>query len=379
MKLIINASTLSASGATQVSTSFIYECLKFPENDYHILTSSTVEQQINKSDFPPHFHFYSIPNHPLYGWKGFESRKLIIKLAEDIQPDVVFSVFGPSWWTPKVPHLQGYAYPYYVYPESPVFQQLSFIQKLKINFFKAIHLKFLDKNGNHYVSETDDVSRRFENLMKKPNKQYYTVTNTVNNFFIEYKKNKVINKNILPEKKENEFRFLSLCTYHFHKNLNILNDVIPILNKELPHNQIKFIFTISAEDFEMHFKEEAKKSIINIGRVPVKDCPQLYEESDALFLPTLLECFSANYPEAMLMERPILTSNLPFATEVCGNAAKYFDPISPRDIVSSIIELVSNKELQAELVKNGKEKLNDFDDSYTRAKKYLDICKNIVE
>lgn len=379
MKLIINASTLSASGATQVSTSFIYECLKFPENDYHILTSPTVEQQINKSDFPAHFHFYSIPNHPLYGWKGFKSRKLIRKLAEDIHPDVVFSVFGPSWWTPKVPHLQGYAYPYYVYPESPVYEKLSFIQKLKIDFFKAIHLNFLDKNGDHYVSETDDVSRRFENLMKKPNKKYYTVTNTVNNFFIEYKKNKVINKNILPEKKENEFRFLSLCTYHFHKNLNILNEVIPILNKELPHNQIKFIFTISAEDFEMHFTEEAKKSIINIGRVPVKDCPQLYEESDALFLPTLLECFSANYPEAMLMECPILTSNLPFATEVCGNAAKYFDPISPRDIVSSIIELVSNKELQAEFVKNGKEKLNDFDDSFTRAKKYLDICKNIVE
>lgn len=379
MKLIINASTLSASGATQVSTSFIYECLKFPENNYHILTSPTVEQQINKSDFPAHFHFYSIPNHPLYGWKGFKSRKLIRKLAEDIHPDVVFSVFGPSWWTPKVPHLQGYAYPYYVYPESPVYEKLSFIQKLKIDFFKAIHLKFLDKNGDHYVSETDDVSRRFENLMKKPNKKYYTVTNTVNNFFIEYKKNKVINKNILPEKKENEFRFLSLCTYHFHKNLNILNEVIPILNKELPHNQIKFIFTISAEDFEMHFTEEAKKSIINIGRVPVKDCPQLYEESDALFLPTLLECFSANYPEAMLMERPILTSNLSFATEVCGNAAKYFDPISPPEIVALIIELVSNKELQAELILNGKEKLKDFDDSFTRAKKYLDICKNIVQ
>ena len=379
MKLIINASTLSASGATQVSTSFIYECLKFPENNYHILTSPTVEQQINKSDFPAHFHFYSIPNHPLYGWKGFKSRKLIRKLAEDIHPDVVFSVFGPSWWTPKVPHLQGYAYPYYVYPESPVYEKLSFIQKLKIDFFKAIHLKFLDKNGDHYVSETDDVSRRFENLKKKPNKKYYTVTNTVNNFFIEYKKNKVINKNILPEKKENEFRFLSLCTYHFHKNLNILNEVIPILNKELPHNQIKFIFTISAEDFEMHFTEEAKKSIINIGRVPVKDCPQLYEESDALFLPTLLECFSANYPEAMLMERPILTSNLSFATEVCGNAAKYFDPISPPEIVALIIELVSNKELQAELILNGKEKLKDFDDSFTRAKKYLDICKNIVQ
>lgn len=379
MKLLINTSTLSASGVTQVSTSFIYECLKFPENDYHILTSPTVEQQINKSDFPAHFHFYSIPNHPLYGWKGFKSRKLIRKLAEDIHPDVVFSVFGPSWWTPKVPHLQGYAYPYYVYPESPVYEKLSFIQKLKIDFFKAIHLKFLDKNGDYYVSETDDVSRRFENLMKKPNKKYYTVTNTVNNFFIEYKKNKVINKNILPEKQENEFRFLSLCTYHFHKNLNILNEVIPILNKELPHNQIKFIFTISAEDFEMHFTEEAKKSIINIGRVPVKDCPQLYEESDALFLPTLLECFSANYPEAMLMERPILTSNLSFATEVCGNAAKYFDPISPPEIVALIIELVSNKELQAELILNGKEKLKDFDDSFTRAKKYLDICKNIVQ
>ncbi len=378
MKLVINCSTLSASGATQVSVSFIYECINFPENEYFLFLSKTVSQQISAADFPDNFHFYILENHPAYGIKGFKIRKLMRTWMQSIKPDVVFSVFGPSWWTPEVPHLQGYAYSHYIYEDSPLFTKLSPIQKFKINIFKLIHINFLIRNGDHYVSETKDVSNRLKKLINKKGKKYYTVTNTANNFFIEYQNNSYgDNKQLLPERKSGEFRFLSLCTYHVHKNLDILNEVIPILNTTFPDNNIRFVLTIDEENYNDKFSPVSKKSIINLGRVDVQDCPQLYQECDALFLPTLLECFSANYPEAMVMERPILTSNLSFATEVCVDAARYFDPMAPNDIAQNIIELVTNENLRTHLVLAGKKRLKEFDTPRQRAEKYLDICKKI--
>ena len=68
----------------------------------------------------------------------------------------------------------------------------------------------------------------------------------------------------------------------------------------------------------------------------VENCPKLYNQADAMFLPTLLETFSASYPEAMKMERPILTSDLDFAKDICGDAALYFNPLDSYDIANKI-------------------------------------------
>lgn len=378
MKIIINTSTLSASGVTQVTTSFLNECKQFTDNFYYVFLSDTVEKQIRKEDFPGNFFFYSFNAHPLYGLSGYRVRKRQRLLEREIDPDVVFSVFGPSWWTPKAPHLQGYAYPHYVYPKSPLFAKLSSIQRLKIWFLKKIHLYALNKNGDFFVSETNDVTSRLKKLLKNSKNNFYTVGNTCSAFFYDFL-DKGPNAAVLPQKMKNEFRFLSLCTYHLHKNLEILNKVIPLLNSRLPENQIKFVLTIDDNNFNKKFSEQAKQSIINVGRVSVQKCPQLFSECDALFLPTLLECFSANYPEAMIMHKPILTSSLSFATTVCDDAGLYFNPLDEYDIVDKIIEIYQNKDLCELLVKNGEKRLADFPKAAERAKKYLTICKEIYE
>lgn len=376
MNIIINTSTLSASGATQVATSFITECRKFSENSYHVFLSETVAKQISVKDFPDNFSFYTFEGHPLYGAKGFRVRKQLQKLETQILPDVVFSVFGPSWWKPKAPHVQGYAYPYYVYPESPIVDKLTFKEKLKLSLYKKLHLHFLNKDGNCFVSETQDVSERLQKLLPQKKNKFYAVGNTCSSNYYDFlKQPKHENQNILPIKKQGEFRFLSLCTYHLHKNLEILNKVIPRLNEICPHHQIKFVLTLDHENFYTKFTEEAKSSIINLGRIDVKNCPQLYSECDALFLPTLLECFSANYPEAMVMEKPILTSSLSFATTVCGDAAMYTDPLNESEIAEKIIQLYQDSNLRKSLVERGKERLKDFPSAQQRAKAYLEICK----
>ena len=143
--------------------------------------------------------------------------------------------------------------------------------------------------------------------------------------------------------------------------------------------KIRFVLTVDEVLFTQKISDEVKECIINVGKVDIATCPYLYRETDALFLPTLLECFSANYPEAMMMERPILTSNLSFATEVCGDAALYFNPMDPNDICEKILMIVTSVSLRQKLIENGRKQLTSFDSSFERARKYIDCCKRIVQ
>ncbi|MCV9931272.1 glycosyltransferase [Flavobacterium sp. LS1R47] len=376
MKLLINASTLSGTGVTQVAVSFITECINIPSNEYHVFLSKTVSNEIDKLQFPNNFFFYLIESHPLYGLKGFQIRKKIKILEKKIKPDCVFSVFGPSYWTPSCPHLMGYAYPHYVYPESPLFKNISFGEIIKRKIFKVIHTYFLKRNGNHYVCETEDVSQRLTELLNCNKNNVFTATNTYNNYF---NNPDFSDGRLLPIKEQNEYRFLSLCSFAPHKNITILNKVVPLLNKMKLKINIKFVLTIDELSFEKHFEKHTKDSIINIGRIDVAKCPKLYYECDALFLPTTLECFSANYPEAMKMKRPILTSNLSFATTVCKDAALYFDPYNENEIVSAIITIVNDLNIRENLIRNGEKNLSSFLTSKQRTEKYLQICESMIK
>ncbi len=375
MNLIINTTTLSGTGVTQVAVSFIYECIAFPENTYHVFLSKTVSKEVDISDFPENFHFHQFENHPLYGLKGISIRKRLRMLESQIHPDLVFSVFGPSCWTPKSKHITGFANSYYVYPESPFFKKIPVKDWLRINLMKIAHRFFLKRNGRYFICETEDMSARLSAFLGINKSNIFTVSNTYNKYFETGNISK--KKQFLPEPVENEYRFLSLASFDIHKNLIIINEIAAILDEKKVTKDIKFILTIDPQKYEMYFTSEAKLRIINLGRVDVKDCPQLYSECDALFLPTLIESFSANYPEAMKMEIPILTSHYTFATSICGNAALYFDPLDPRDIVTKIMQILNDEKLSEVLVENGKKRLDVFGNAEIRAQRYFNVFKSV--
>ena len=103
MNILINAAGISATGPTQVTVSFLEECIKYPMNEYHVLLSNRLKSEINKCIFPINFTFYDIANHPVRSGiiKGWRVRNYLRNLENRIRPDVVFSVFGPSYWRPK--------------------------------------------------------------------------------------------------------------------------------------------------------------------------------------------------------------------------------------------------------------------------------------
>jgi glycosyltransferase involved in cell wall biosynthesis len=122
--------------------------------------------------------------------------------------------------------------------------------------------------------------------------------------------------------------------------------------------------------------DEIDKYIVYLGKVDINGCPSLYVQSHYMFLPTLLECFSASYAEAMRMETIVLTSDLGFARGICNDAAVYFDPLDPIDIVNNLLGIDEDDVGQKLLKHNGVNRLKDFDTAAERAAKYLEIIKN---
>lgn len=376
MKIIINTSNLYSGGGLQVALSFINE-LKglFFHHEYHIFMSLSVSEQIDIKSFQDNFKFYIIERSPSSLKTRLQVVSKMSKLEKEIKPEIVFSVFGPSYWRPKAPHIIGFADGWLYNPTSVAYEKVSFIKKFKIRLLNIYKSYYLKHDADYFVLETKDAKSKFVNILKLNANKVFVVGNTYSSVFNDdvyrNEENEFYIK--LPIKKENEFRFMYIAHNHPAKNLNIINDVY----KYLKNKNITFVLTIDEVSYNILFKD--KKYIINVGPIKQKSCPSIYKQCDALFAPTLLETFSAAYPESMKMNIPILTSNYSFATTICEEAALYFNPLNPEDIANKINLLIKDSSLREKLISNGHKQLKKYEIAKSRAKKYIELCEKIVK
>ena len=374
MKIMINTSNLKTGGALQVAYSFLAEQKRNREDIFHVVLSNELAEQVDINVFPTNFKFYRYSIKPglitaLWGKDNFLSQ-----LEQKIHSNCVFTVFGPSYWIPNSPHLIGYAIAHYIYPESPYFKSISTLSRVYIEILKRIQKFNLTKKRSHYWVEANEVRTRLSKFLRINVNDINTISNTYNLVFENYlSTQKKVRSGNSNDGNEYVFRFVTITSYYPHKNLEILKKVIPVLrSRDILCN---FQLTLDVKSFEGF--TDFSDYITNIGPVPITDCPALYDNSDALFLPTLLECFSASYPESMKMGKPILTSDLPFAHDICGDAAEYFDPLDPFDIANKIEKVMNDDNARDTLIQNGYRQLLKFDTPASRAEKLMHIIQRI--
>lgn len=367
MILIINTSNIVIGGGIQVSLSIIHELKKYSENEYHIFLSKKMSLQICKSKFSNNFYFYDTPISP----SSVKTRRKVVKqlnfLENKIKPDVVFTVFGPSYWKPNAIHLSGFADGWCYNPNSIAFNKLNLKERIIFKLRIAYKNYYLKKTSSYLVVETEIAKKNIIEYLGFKSSKIFVVGNTCSNFFSD-------NKEIKHAKDKNTFKLITISAFYKHKNLEIINDVVKILKQKSSVN-FKFYLTIDDKTFLKTFKRNS--NIINLGSQEAFNCPSLYLNSDAMFLPTLLETFTASYPEAMQMKIPIITSNLDFANNICGDAALYFNPLDPNEIADKIITLAENNELYFDLISKGEKRLKKFETANSRTIKYLRICEDI--
>jgi len=369
LKLFINTASSFKGGGIQVAKSYIEEFKKFPENEYYVVLSENLAKTIDTTSFSNNFQFYLAPFRPATNFFSSRSHNYFLKeIEKKWKPDIVFSTGGPSYWRPKSLHIMGFTIPHYIYPESPYFNQISFRRNFGWKARKVLAQYLFKIDADVLVTQTDDVTKRVKNFLGKD--KVYTVSNTINNHYT----NPIKSTNKLPNKNKKEFRLLTLSAWYPHKNLQIIPKIVKSLAKK-GFSNIRFVTTLPDEDFK---KLLCHDNIINVGKVKIEEGASIYHECDAMFLPTLLECFSASYPEAMIMKKPIITSDMGFAHTVCKDAALYFDPMNPDDIAEKIIQLYESEKLQQELIQKGLKRLDSFGTAEDRAKRVLEICETIL-
>ena len=133
-------------------------------------------------------------------------------------------------------------------------------------------------------------------------------------------------------------------TMNLDKELNLAK----IASKEAGN----FLINENSKDWKKIISSAENKGVgryfSTYGAVPNIKMKELYAINDFVLLPTLAEASTAVYPESFISQKVLLTSDIDFARELCGNAAVFFDPLSAHDIAEKIVATFKDQELQAQ-------------------------------
>lgn len=372
MRLLINTALLRFGGAVQVALSFIHECRRHDQHEYHVVLGPGVGAVLDPADFPGNFHFHRKSFGVIKLHKLPRMQREMSAIEARVRPDCVVTTSGPPFWRSRAPHLVGFNRPLFIYPESPYLKELPSVRKAKLVTQRWLHCRYFRRDADALIVQTDDVNQRVRRLLGTD--QVHTVTNSHNGWYDE-PGNDVPR---LPEHKMGTFRLLTLTSYYPHKNLELIPQVIHALPEDLL-DRVEFVLTLTKAEYRRRIGSNIPRQIRLTGPVPPPECPSLYRECDAMFLPTLAECFSASYPEAMKMEKPIVTTDLGFARSICGEAALYFEAKQPKAAARMIRRLMNEGALRHKLIELGRMQLKRFDSAASRANAILSLCEHLVE
>lgn len=370
MNILVNASNIKKGGAIQVTDSIIHELYKYPQHHFVVVYSDALCDSAHSIVYDNvELIHYQLPIKALVLITG--RNKTLDSIVELKKIQGVITVFGPSRWRPSVLHVSGFAIPHLLIPESPFFKMLSLRQRFKLWLTLLENKYSVNRSSNHYYTENPFITTRLKDLF--PSKEVITITNNANQVFYEQKRWDYSKS--LPS--FNGSTFLTIAANYPHKNLSIILPTIDYLLATYRNYSFRFVLTIDEKDLGS-ISEEEKEHIVFLGSVKIEQCPYLYQQSDVMVLPTLLECFSASYAEAMVMRKPIVTSDLEFAKGLCGDAAVYIDPVSPKSLGDALFEVCSNHEFQEKLINEGQKQILKFDPFDKRAEKIIQYITRIA-
>ncbi len=100
-------------------------------------------------------------------------------------------------------------------------------------------------------------------------------------------------------------------------------------------------------------RHELGDAVRFLGPVAERDLPALYSAATLFIFPSLYEGFGLPVLEAMACGTPVACSNTPSLTEIAGDAALYFDPLSVTAIRDAMVELIEDGRQRARRAQQG--------------------------
>lgn len=370
-KFLINTSNLKTGGGLQVAESICRLLYKYSQHIFYVVLSDKLYYLSSELSLYNNIKVIKYTQslsifHVLTG-----KDRVLDNIVSEQNIDAAFTIFGPSRWRPKCFHLCGFAMAHIALPESPYWKLLSPISQLKSKLRIQLMKRDFKINNDLLWCENEYISERLRKIFK--NKLVKTITNNYNQVFD------------CPDKWDSSIKLspfngitlLTISANYPHKNLTIALSVLEELKKKEPEINLRFVFTINRNQYP-EIPDKFKDNFIFLGPISINQCPPLYQQADIMFQPSLLECFSATYAEAMKMNVPILTTDLGFAHSLCEDSALYYSATDYKDLANTIKKIAFNKSLSKVLVSNGNQQLKKFDSFESRTEKLIKILETNI-
>lgn len=302
--------------------------------------------------------------------RSIRSRRFLKALEKSLSIDCVFTMAGPSYVNFSSVHVQGISNPHITHPD------LNDIKAVLCNkdvFWYLIRTKYQrnkSKKADYFIFQTESSRLGFCRRTNVNQEDTVVIPNAADLSSFE-----INNQPFLSSAASIDI--LCPAAPYPHKALAFIPRYAVEL-KALGLESFRFILTIPEESsLYQSIRIEASRlgvgnEVCTIGPYSYKDAKKIYDSSDLVFVPSLLETFSATYLEAFASHRPLIAADRGFARDVCQNAALYVEPLDARDVALKIYDLAGQSELQDRLVKAGVDVLERCDDQKVRTEK---ICK----
>ena len=381
MKLLVNTTNLITGGALQVAHSLLAQWTK---NATGLEMTCAVSPQVARI-LPETFSAVVVPHKPSHPINGFKARQILSNMEDRVRPDAVLSIFTPAYWRPRSPHVCGFAWPWIDRANPWPWKNLAFPHRIR-QCLKIVYKLRAIKNDQAaaFIVETAAMADCLKRFF--PRTPMHVVSNNCGQPFCTTSTDQShMMRGLLPPKASDEFRIVTLTQYYPHKHLEIL----PLLCRQLktlkPRRRFRFYLPLPPDGPHWQSLQKTARSfgvadyLYTTGPIRPSLAPAFYEEADLMFLPTLLESFSANYPEAMHSRVPILTTDIAFAHSICQDAALYYRPMDAVDAADKLIQIESDPDLARQLVVHGAQLAQVFPSPAEKAAAYLKICRQTIE
>lgn len=382
MRILFNASTSAIGGAIQTATNFIFECQADTESgiDWTFLVSAPVARNLESlglqiSDDPRFHVFNQSPS------RSRAARQRAVSLVKAARPALVYTMSGPAYVSFPVFHVLGCSAPYVTHARFENYFSEGLLKggyKVAESLAKLRHFHRAD----HLVFQTESSRQGFlrRGFWKAENSS--VIPNAIGHAFTRAFPQMRLNPGGVEASAEGPVQVLIPSAFYTHKNLDI---VVPVAKRLQARagDKFRFLLTLPFKDAWKRIETAAAEAgvtaqVANHGPFSVSDAPNLYRDSAMLFLPTRLETFSASYLEAMWCGLPIVTSDLDFARDLCGEAALYANTLDPDQCAEAIHRVLSEPSLRERLTSAGFEQVGKFPTSHMRYRMIIDLLRDLA-
>ena len=349
MKLLVDCAPLSAGGGVQVAIALLLNLQTRPDISWRAVLCEQMRMAVGPElAGDPRVSFV---------WKRSWADLILLNstlraMERAFEPDVVFTVFGPTYFVSRAPHLMGFALPNLIYDADCPQTKRSSSDRVT-NRIRA----FLFGRANHLVVETETVRQRLASRTGIDASKISVIGNSVNPVLLTFEP--------LAAPATGPFVILIPSAYYRHKNLEIVPRVAAELARLNP--ELDFVIRLTLAPQSEPWRAIAAEAeslgiggrVVTLGPLPLAELAVAYGQASAVLLPTLREVSTAVYPEAFYMQRPLVTSDIDFARELCGDAALFADPHDPAAFAGALDAIARDMGISHQLVEAGLKQLKE--------------------